>query len=185
MNRLAYIKVSCIAAVMLFALVEIFINVIPYAEALGPRSFDSPVKIDENTFPDVAFREYVSENIDEDEDGYLTPQECDAVKTIGASEEGTWAVTEDGLKGKGVSDITGVDLFVNLESINLSYNSLSVVDMTRNKKLKQLDLRGNFYEAGEKFQMHLPETEGVVYVIVSTNTDVDGESLSGEVVLAD
>lgn len=185
MNRLTYIKAACIAITFIFAIVEVSINVLPYAEALTPRSFDAPVAIDEEAFPDAGFREYVKENIDEDEDGYLTPQECDSVKTIGYSEEGSWTVEDVGLKNKGITDITGVDLFTNLEAINLSYNSLERINLSWNKNLKQVDLRGNKEVSNENFSMFLPRTDGVVYVILSTDANIQGWTTNGEFVRAD
>lgn len=48
----------------------------------GMNACASTTKIDEKTFPDDAFRQYVLENIDTNHDGYLSQKEKDNCKTI-------------------------------------------------------------------------------------------------------
>ena len=145
----------------------------PNAEALTTRSFDAPVKIDEESFPDATFRDYVAQNIDTNKDGFLTPRECDAVTSMGSVDEGTWKVEEPGLRYAGVSDIKGIELFPNLTTVNLSNNALGSVDLSSNTKLTQLDVRGCNQGTNENFKLTLPETESIITLIVESNARVD------------
>ena len=176
MNRTVAVKIVCIAAVLIFAYFVLQAFVFPKADALNARSFDSPVKIDDSTFPDSAFREYVSENIDANNDGYLTPQERDAVTEI----------ANPGLSGKGVSDVTGIEYFSYLETLDLSNNSLNDVNLSRNAKLTSLDLRGNRHSDGAEFSFSLADDlEGEITVYVSSDSSIEGKTSKVKIVKAD
>ena len=176
MNRTVAVKIVCIAAVLIFAYFELQAFVFPEADALNARSFDSPVKIDDSTFPDSAFREYVSENIDVNNDGYLTPQERDAVTEI----------ANPGLSGKGVSDITGIEYFSYLETLDLSNNSLNDVNLSRNAKLTSLDLRGNSHSDAAEFSFSLADDlEGEITVYVSSDSSIEGKTSKVKIVKVD
>ena len=176
MNRTVAVKIVCIAAVLIFAYFVLQAFVLPKADALNARSFDSPVKIDDSTFPDSAFREYVSENIDANNDGYLTPQERDAVTEI----------ANPGLSGKGVSDVTGIEYFSYLETLDLSNNSLNDVNLSRNTKLTSLDLRGNRHSDGAEFSFSLADDlEGEITVYVSSDSSIEGKTSKVKIVKAD
>ena len=176
MNRTVAVKIVCIAAVLIFAYFELQTFVFPKADALNARSFDSPVKIDDSTFPDSAFREYVSKNIDANNDGYLTPQERDAVTEI----------ANPGLSGKGVSDVTGIEYFSYLETLDLSNNSLNDVNLSRNAKLTSLDLRGNRHSDGAEFSFSLADDlEGEITVYVSSDSSIEGKTSKVKIVKVD
>ena len=176
MNRTVAVKIVCIAAVLIFAYFELQTFVFPKADALNARSFDSPVKIDDSTFPDSAFREYVSENFDVNNDGYLTPQERDIVTEI----------ANPGLSGKGVSDVTGIEYFSYLETLDLSNNSLNDVNLSRNAKLTSLDLRGNRHSDGAEFSFSLADDlEGEITVYVSSDSSIEGKTSKVKIVKVD
>lgn len=83
------------------------------------------VQIEETNFPDQYFRQYVAENIDTDQNGYLSQQECSAVTYIG---------DDQGAISKGTGEcasLKGIEYFVNLDSLNCA-----------NEKLTELDLSG-------------------------------------------
>jgi len=68
-------------------------------------------------FPDPAFRDYISQVIDADEDGFLSDDEIEAVDEI--------SLTYTGLDGKvvswGVTDLTGIDIFKNVKNLDCSF----------------------------------------------------------------
>lgn len=176
MNRTAAVKIVCIVAVLIFAYFELQTFVFPKAEALNARSFDSPVKIDKSIFPDTAFREYVSKKVDVDNDGYLTPQERDAVIEISNSD----------LSGKGVSDISGIGYFPLLERIDLSNNSIVEANVSQNKKLVELDLRGNKIPEGAEFNLRQADSvDSEITIYVSNDSTIDFKSSNVNVVKAD
>ena len=51
--------------------------------------------------------------------------------------------TEINVSDSGISDLTGIELFSNLEELNCSGNNLEMLDLTQNTKLKELDCRNN------------------------------------------
>ena len=177
MNRTVAVKIVCIAAVLIFAYFELQTFVFPKADALNARSFDSPVKIDDSTFPDSAFREYVSENIDANDDGYLTPQERDAVTEI---------TNNPGLSGKGVSDVTGIGYFPLLEKIDLSNNAIEKADISQNKKLTEMDLRGNTIPEDAKFNLFQGENiDSIITIYVSSDSTIESKLSNVRIVKVD
>ncbi len=89
------------------------------------------VPINETTFPDAVFRAYVETNLDTDKDGYLSLDEREAVISLALSELET------------ISDLTGIEHFGELVSVNVSGHSLKALDLSANVKLKTLDISGN------------------------------------------
>ncbi|MBR6581033.1 MAG: leucine-rich repeat domain-containing protein [Ruminococcus sp.] len=80
------------------------------------------VEINETNFPDAIFREYVKENFDTDGDGVLSAEEITAV-------------TEIDVHNKGISDLTGIEYFENLECLDCSLNKLTTLDLNNNTAL--------------------------------------------------
>ena len=80
--------------------------------------------------PDANFKAYLLENFDTDKNGKISIKEAEAVTEINCS-------------GKGIKNLAGIELFVNLESLDCSNNQLDDVEVQKNKKLKKLDCRGN------------------------------------------
>ncbi len=81
------------------------------------------IPIDATNFPDPAFREYLSEEFDEDKDGKLNP---DSVTGIYA--------------GPDVKDLTGIELFQNLETLTCDDSDVTRLDVSKNKKLYELNV---------------------------------------------
>ncbi len=74
------------------------------------------VPIDKAHFPDAAFRAYVSEEFDTDGDGFLSDGEAGKVTQIDVS-------------GKHISDLTGIEFFPALISLNCGDNQLTSLDV--------------------------------------------------------
>ncbi len=89
------------------------------------------VEINEITFPDEVFREYVVKNFDKDSDGSLSKAEKDAV-------------TEIRIEGKEeLESLKGIEYFVNLTSLNCPWNNLTELDVSKNTKLSYLNCEYN------------------------------------------
>ena len=94
--------------------------------------------INKANFPDTIFRDYVSNKIDLDSNGFLSDEEIAAVTWIDCSGNG-----ED--RGS-IESLQGVELFPNLELLDCSYNRLWALDVSKNKELKTLDCSTNYLE---------------------------------------
>lgn len=88
------------------------------------------VAIDEASFPDPIFRQYVLDSFDTDHDGKLSGSECAAVTVV--------LVPED----NSVTDIRGIENFTELKSLTARNNQVQNVDLSKNRKLEYLDLSG-------------------------------------------
>jgi Leucine-rich repeat (LRR) protein len=76
----------------------------------------SPDEVDPD-FPDPAFKAYVLENFDTNEDGTIDSTEADAVYLID---------TPGSYSGRGnIKDITGVEIFTKLQQLEVAYEQLS------------------------------------------------------------
>ena len=100
------------------------------AEEAARRRIADSVKIAKATFPDAAFRAYIEDEFDDDYDGYLSSSEIAAV-------------TEIDCESSGVTSIAGVEVFVNLEVLDVRYNEIKNVDVSYLTHLRRLVLWGN------------------------------------------
>ena len=156
----------------LLVLVMLFVSVIPHAGYLSvPGLTGKPTAVDAQTFPDAAFREYVSTHVDIDGDGYLSVEEVSGVKSIGRYDQGTYAVTETGLANAGVQSLQGMSVFYNLESLVASGNNISDFDMSGNPSLKYVDLRNN-----PSFSIGYTESNAGAQLLVSQDYDFWGDT---------
>ena len=87
--------------------------------------------------PDANFKAYLLEYFDKNKDGEISMSEANAVKGINCS-------------GKNIKDLTGIENFVNIESLDCSNNQLSDIEIQKNKKLNKLACKGN----NEGFQIY-------------------------------
>ena len=88
------------------------------------------VKINETTFPDKAFREYVQKEFDKDGSGTLDSAEIKSTTGIFANE-------------LGISSMKGLEYFTELTTLQCLNNSLKQLDVTRNTKLVIFSFWGN------------------------------------------
>ena len=99
---------------------------------------EGDVAINETNFPDENFRNYVSENFDDDNNGFLSQSECDKVEKINISQSFD---TED--NSKKVKSLKGLDLFKNLNGLYCENNQLTNLDLSKNTKLEILRCYNN------------------------------------------
>ena len=89
------------------------------------------IEISEANFPDDNFRAYVSsENIDRDENGYLSDEEIEAV-------------TEIDVMHMDIEDLTGIGYFTALKTLYAGGNKLTELDLSKNTALDYLDCSDN------------------------------------------
>ncbi|MBP5492957.1 MAG: DUF4214 domain-containing protein [Clostridiales bacterium] len=88
-------------------------------------SFDMDVVIDETTFPDANFRSFVSAKFDKDSSGTLSASEIDAVKIMNCSD-------------MDISDLTGIEFFVEVEDMSCANTQVTKLDVSANMKLREL-----------------------------------------------
>ena len=96
---------------------------------------EDTVTIDDTTFPDSFFRNYVSDEFDADEDGKLSEEEIAEAKEI---------IFECG----GVADFTGIEYFTELRELVCPRDEdddvyLTSLNIENNKKLTRLVISGN------------------------------------------
>ena len=88
------------------------------------------VKVDETTFPDANFRQWVSDNFDEDKDGALSQDEIDLATDINVS-------------GQNIADLTGIEYFAALFFLDCSNNQLTSLCLKNHPELYDLDCGNN------------------------------------------
>ena len=82
------------------------------------------IKIDESTFPDDNFREYILNEIDDDGDGFLSDEEQIAISMDISDRE--------------ISDLTGIQLFPSLRELRCNDNRLTSLDLSANTNIRIL-----------------------------------------------
>ena len=100
-----------------------------FAALLFAANASADVVIDQTTFPDANFRNYVLSQT-YGSDGVLTDTEIAEVKSLYP-----WY--------RDIEDLTGVEYFTELETLDAGGNLLAEVDLSQNTKLKSLELPNN------------------------------------------
>lgn len=88
------------------------------------------IAIDEDTFPDEAFRSYIADFIDENHDGSLSEYEIEKLTSLNVN-------------GMGISSLKGIEYLTSLESLYCDNNSLTELDLRENTALKFLSCENN------------------------------------------
>ncbi len=101
-------------------------------DSLSHTMYDEPkcvrcgsILINETSFPDAAFRDYVSAQNDANNDGYLSPKEVAATVSISVA-------------GLEIADLTGIHYFTELNYLNCYGNQLTELVLDKNTKLTAL-----------------------------------------------
>ncbi|MBQ9434036.1 MAG: S8 family serine peptidase, partial [Synergistaceae bacterium] len=81
--------------------------------------------INSELFPDDAFRQYILENVDTNQDGSLSQSEINDTQEID-------------VYGEGVSSLKGIEIFTNLTYLDCSSNNLTELNLTANTALTEL-----------------------------------------------
>lgn len=96
--------------------------------AVDPNEED--VKINDASFPDASFRDYIKQNADHNGDGQLSPDERNAVLMINL------------IGDPQLSNVKGIELFPLLQAVNLSSTALTDIDLSSNTLLENINLSG-------------------------------------------
>lgn len=91
---------------------------------------ETDIRIDATTFPDEVFRNYVRNNFDTNNDGYLSSDERAAVTEIYASNYA--------MGNQDISTFKGVEYFPNLLEFDCILQPVSSLDLSKNTKLQKL-----------------------------------------------
>ena len=91
------------------------------------------VEITDQIFPDENFRNYISENLDNNSDGKLSENEITSVTELNISE-------------KNIADLAGINNFGNLITLNCSRNHLNKLNLEENDQIINLDCSNNELE---------------------------------------
>ncbi len=91
---------------------------------------ENVLPIDAVNFPDEAFRSYILENLDVNNDTYLADSEIELV-------------TEMNISGLGIKALTGLSVFTRLEKLDCSDNLLTSLDDLSNSTLKFINCSDN------------------------------------------
>ncbi len=116
--------------------------------------FPAGIKINEENFPDETFRDYVSGNIDTNNDTVLTADEIAAVTEIDLWSPGITTVT----------NLTGVEYFTALTELDCGYNQLTSLDVSNNTALETL-----FCDNNQLTSLDVSKNTALEYLICSDN----------------
>ncbi|MFR1798824.1 MAG: N-acetylmuramoyl-L-alanine amidase [Enterococcus casseliflavus] len=91
--------------------------------------YEEKVLLDETIFPDENFRNFLIENFDRDHDGFF--------------DEDPAKITELNLSNLEISSLSGIEIFKNLITLDISKNLIEEIDLSPFVQLEQLDISGN------------------------------------------
>ncbi len=101
------------------------------APAVLTEGSDGSIPVDEEHFPDQGFRNYVlSDTVDTDRDGLLSPDEREVVREIDLSHAE-------------LTSLSGIGYFMNLETLFCYESGLTSLDLSRNTALDTLECGRN------------------------------------------
>lgn len=94
------------------------------------RAGTGGVSVSERNFPDPAFRGFVAESFDTDGSGVLSPQERSRVRRISCA-------------SRGISSLTGIHFFPDLEELYCDRNNIHQIDLSQNPNVTYLSFQQN------------------------------------------
>ena len=138
MNLHKFIQRICAATVASALTLSLFTPVLAEGTAALPaaepgtsqRDETGGIPIDSTHFPDDNFIAYVELGCDKDHDGTLSQDELNRV-------------TELYVDHANIKDLTGIELFPNLDKLDCKYNNLTRLDVSKNTKLTKLYCESN------------------------------------------
>lgn len=172
--RTAKVVVGAVAVcVALIACVVVL--VLPYAQDADACDDRLLVAIDEQLFPDAAWRTFVAQSFDTNGDGYLSEQEAQVVTHIGSYDTTTYEVIDAGISNKGITSLAGIERFKNLEMLVAQGNDFASLDVTGNPHLQYLDVRGN----ASRFDVNYTNDQANMQILVDEGAQVVSDGKTG------
>ncbi len=92
----------------------------------GENAVEGELPVDETHFPDAAFREYINEKVDKDQNGSLSKEEIEAEKSM-----------IFGSSNYNVRSFKGIEYFTSLEFFVFNGFSLESLDLSKNTKIHE------------------------------------------------
>ena len=125
--------------------------------------------VNSTNFPDANFRNFISSQ-SYGSDGYLTPSEIQNVTSLTVS-------------GKKISNLKGIEYFTALTSLNCSNNSLTSLDLSKNKSLMNVYCHGNKINGTNASTLvnNLPSTSGATLYFYDNGTSTGNSMTEAEV----
>lgn len=109
------------------------------------------IVVNEQTFPDSYFRNYVLSHFDTDNNGVLSPLEIEVISTIDFVEEEGYTIenifdmiNNDEVTHGDCTNLIGIEHFYNLTYLDCSFQSITYLDLSYNSQLLTLVCRGNY-----------------------------------------
>lgn len=130
MNLHKFIQRICAATVASALTLSLCTPVLAEGTAALPAAETGSIPINSTHFPDDHFIAYVELRCDKDGDGTLSQAELDGV-------------TELYVAYANIKDLTGIELFPNLDKLDCKYNNLTRLDVSKNTKLTKLYCESN------------------------------------------
>lgn len=130
MNLHKFIRRICAAAVAAALTLSLCTPVLAEGAAALPAAETGGIPIDPAHFPDDNFTAYVDLYCDKDHDGTLSQYELNGV-------------TELYVHHAYIKDLTGIELFPNLDKLDCKTNNLTRLDVSKNTKLTKLYCESN------------------------------------------
>lgn len=97
---------------------------------VNQKGDNRPVNPNDINIPDTKFKAYLIENFDTDGDGAISEAEAKAVGKIEIGDND-------------IASLQGIEYFTSLDTLDCNHNSLTSLDISRNKALKYLKLTSN------------------------------------------
>ena len=128
-----------------------------YADGEWINGLDGLCVIDEDSFPDETFRNYVLEEIDTDEDQVLSEEEAAEVEELDVFE-------------MNITTLEGIEYFTSLQALDCAGNELTSLDLSANTALVELNCAGN-----ELTDLEIGEGSSLTYLVCMGNelTELD------------
>ena len=124
------------------------------------------IKISEKTFPDKAFRDYVSGKFDTDKNGSLSQKEIKAVTKIDVSSQ-----------AGSITSLKGIEHFTSLTELNCSGTAITGLDVSKNTALRSLNCKNTklaWLNTGNNTSLKKVETE-ISLTADSSSFDLEDE----------
>lgn len=151
MNLHKFIQRICAATVASALTLSLCTPVLAEGTAALPAAETGSIPINSTHFPDDHFIAYVELRCDKDGDGTLSQAELDGV-------------TELYVAYANIKDLTGIELFPNLEKLDCKNNNLTRLDVSKNTKLTKL-----YCEFNQLTSLNLSSNTALTQVYCSGN----------------
>ena len=135
------------------------------------------VKINSKNFPDTIVREYVSEKIDKNNDGYLSKKEISAVKTIIIDKNNLYWENKEKLKEKILEELIEQKLEGKSDSISMSREVFEQISRLTETVLSQQRTIESMQEQNKKF---LAQQENVVRCAHVSGSDISTSDIKNQ-----